>query len=470
MNSPERKSRKHFESLIKGFFKLIGPKSKISSKGLMFYKFEDDLYFNEYYFNGGFILKQFFLDDISKYQKGVNISTSYELFTYICKIMYNKIKSRVDVIDDTLDVYLEKEDIDYGFSEIFKKLDESNRTYKVYLLSNLVSLRNINSVEIGKVTVKILNEQITKELPQNIEKQFTSVISEALAESEYLSPEQFLQEFKGRVILEISVEGYHLNNEISKVFEDALREYKSVFSYLYVCKIFLENVESDKYIFNTEDIETFQYGIHSKFPQIYYMCDKNQPDFLKIINTKFQETELPKILFRIDKNLSEKFKERCGLDNFNKIYQNRKYDKDIGNKIKRSMDWFYKGMIEEDKTDEAIALFISLETLMSTGPEYLASHTDDLAENIAIITKNSVDDRYELKKYFKKDIYKLRNKIMHNGKEINLDDDLHKINNLRNYVVWSLMWVIKKIDVLTKNGNETKTKVLKEYFERQKLK
>ncbi|GAG57162.1 unnamed protein product [marine sediment metagenome] len=66
MNSPERKSRKHFESLIKGFFKLIGPKSKISSKGLMFYKFEDDLYFNEYYFNGGFILKQFFLDEFPK--------------------------------------------------------------------------------------------------------------------------------------------------------------------------------------------------------------------------------------------------------------------------------------------------------------------------------------------------------------------------------------------------------------------
>ena len=116
------------------------------------------------------------------------------------------------------------------------------------------------------------------------------------------------------------------------------------------------------------------------------------------------------------------------------------------------------------------SIIISSERLISTGPEYLISHTANLAENIVIITKNSVDDRYELKKYFKKDIYKLRNKIMHNGKEINLDDDLHKINNLRNYVVWSLMWVIKKIDVLTKNGNETKIEVLKEYFERQKLK
>ena len=79
----------------------------------------------------------------------------------------------MDVIDDTIDVYLEKEDIDYGYSEIFKKLDESNRIYKVYLLSNLISLRNVNSVEIGKVTVKNLNEEVIKDLPQKIEERFT---------------------------------------------------------------------------------------------------------------------------------------------------------------------------------------------------------------------------------------------------------------------------------------------------------
>lgn len=469
MNSPERKSRKHFESLIKGFFKLIGPKSKISSKGLMFYKFEDDLYFNEYYFNGGFILKEFFLDDISKYQKGVNISTSYELFTYICKIMYNKIKSRVDVIDDILDVYLEKEDIDYGFSEIFKKLDESNRIYKVYLLSNLVSLRNVNSVEIGKVTVKHLNEEVIKDLPQNIEKCFSSALSEALAESKYLSPEQFLQEFKGRVVLEISVEGYHLNNEISKVFEEALREYKRVFSYLSVCKNFLGNVKSDRYNIETEDVRMFDYSIHNEVPQIFYIYDKNQPKFLKIVNTEFQEIKLPKILFKINKDSLEKIKERCCLDNFNKIFQNRKKYDEISEKIARSMDWFYKGIIEENRTDEAIALFISLEILMSTKPDRFTSLSDDLAENLAIITKSSVDDRYEAKNNFKKNIYQLRNDIMHRGYEISTLKDFNNIETLKTCMVWSLRWVINNIDILKKDGKYT-TAALKEYFEKQKLK
>lgn len=156
MNLLERESRKNFGSIIKDFFKFIGPKSKVSLKGLMFYEFEDDLYFSEVYFNGGYFLKEFALDIISKYKLGVNLSTSYELFKYICKIIYNKIKSRVDIIDNTLNVYLEEDDIDYAFSEIFKKLDESDKTYKVYLLSNLLSLRDINSVEIGKVTIKNL--------------------------------------------------------------------------------------------------------------------------------------------------------------------------------------------------------------------------------------------------------------------------------------------------------------------------
>ena len=375
----------------------------------------------------------------------------------------------MDVIDDTLDVYLEKEDIDYGYSEIFKKLDESNRKYKVYLLSNLVSLRNVISVEIGKVTVKILNEQITKELPQKIEKRFTSVLSEALAESEYLSPKQFLQEFKGRVILEISVEGYHLNNEVSKVFEEALREYKRVFSYLSVCKDFLGNVTLDRYNIEIENVRIFDYGIHNEVPQIFYIYDKNKPKFLKIINTEFQEIKLPKILFIINKDSLEKIKERCCLDNFNEILQNQKKYGEISKKITTSMDWFYKGIIEEDRTNEAIALFISLEILMSDKPDNLSSLSDDLAENLAIITKSVVEDRYKAKKDFKNNIYQLRNDIMHRGKKISTLKDFSNLKTLRNYIVWSLRWIIENIEILKKDG-KYKTEALKEYFEKQKLK
>ena len=294
-------------------------------------------------------------------------------------------------------------------------------------------------------------------------------LPKALAENKFLSPEQFLQEFKGRVILEISVEGYHLNKEVSEVFEEALREYKRVFSYLSVCKDFLGNVKLDRYNIETEDVRIFDYGIHNEVPQIFYIYDKNQPKFLKIINTEFQEIKLPKILFIINKDSLEKIKERCCLDNFNKIFQNQKKYDEISKKITSSMDWFYKGIIEEDRTNEAIALFISLEILMSAKPDNFSSLSDDLAENLAIITKSGVEDRYKAKKDFKNNIYQLRNDVMHRGKKISTPEDFNNIETLRTCIVWSLRWIIENIEILKKDG-KYKTEALKEYFEKQKLK
>ena len=171
----------------------------------------------------------------------------------------------------------------------------------------------------------------------------------------------------------------------------------------------------------------------------------------------------------IDKDSLEKIKNRCFLGNFNDIFQDQKKYMEISEKITRSMEWFYKGIIEEDKTNEAIALFISLEILMSTKPDKFSSLSDDLAENLAIITKSGVEDRYKAKKDFKNNIYQLRNDIMHRGKKIETSEDFNSIEILRSCIVWSLMWIIKNIEVL-KDKEKYTTDKLKEYFEKQKLK
>ena len=208
---------------------------------------------------------------------------------------------------------------------------------------------------------------------------------------------------------------------------------------------------------------------HSYFLARYAVHDKNQPKLLKIINTDFQKIKLPKILFKIDKDSLEKIKTRCCLDNFNEIFQNQKKYVEISEKITRSMDWFYKGLIEEDRTDEAIALFISLEILMSTNPDRFSSLSDDLAENLAIITKSGIEDRYKAKKDFKNNIYQLRNDIMHRGEKISTPEDITNIETLRTCIVWSLRWIIENIEILKDDGKYT-TEKLKEYFEKQKLK
>ena len=140
----------------------------------------------------------------------------------------------------------------------------------------------------------------------------------------------------------------------------------------------------------------------------------------------------------------------------------------IGNKIKRSLDWVYKEMLEKDETDKAIALFISLETLISYGHDPLIGLTDEYAENIAIMTHSTAEERFKEKKLFKRKVYKLRNKIMHNGYKVIWEKDWKDIKRLKIYVAWTLRWYLENIDKLMLIGNNVDA--VKEYFEREKLK
>ncbi|MGB6370679.1 MAG: hypothetical protein WBF68_06565 [Atribacterota bacterium] len=472
MKLPNKKLKELFENVIKITFKNSAPKSKLSSEKQDLYKFEDDLYFsNKNFSSGALLLKQYILDNIRKHKEEVNFFTSIELLEYICKSIYIKIKSRVETINDSLDIYLKSEDIDYGFTEISRKLENSFGEYTIYFISNLLSLQDIDLVNIGKVSIKRIDKKIIEELPPIIEKPFFSNVYSPLQleliEGDYLDPNRFIQEFEGKALFEVVIKGYQVNNEKSDVFEGALREFKYILSYFSICKTFLKNVASDQYSIKTKEIKKdSKYGSKNNY-QIYYLKDNKDPKILKELHILSNYITLPEFAFIIDKASLEKIEKRCCLNNFNMIIQNGEFGT-IGNKIKRSLDWVYKEMLEKDETDKAIALFISLETLISYGHDPLIGLTDEYAENIAIMTHNNVEDRFNEKKYFKKKVYQLRNDIMHNGYEVLWDKDWDKIERLKIYVAWALRWFIKNIDTLMKIGNNTNA--VKEYFEREKLK
>jgi len=472
MKLTNKKLKKDFGDIIKIVFKNSAPKSKLSSEKQDLYKFEDDLYFsNKNFSSGALLLKQYILDNIRKHKEEVNFFTSIELLEYICKSIYIKIKSRVETINDSLDIYLKSEDIDYGFTEISRKLENSFGEYTIYFISYLLSLQDIDLVNIGKVSIKRIDKKIIEELPPIIEKPFFSNVYSPLQleliEGDYLDPNRFIQEFEGKALFEVVIKGYQVNNEKSDVFEGALREFKYILSYFSICKTFLKNVASDQYSIKTKEIKKdSKYGLKNNY-QIYYLKDNKDPKILKELHILSNYITLPEFAFIIDKASLEKIEKRCCLNNFNMIIQNGEFGT-IGNKIKRSLDWVYKEMLEKDETDKAIALFISLETLISYGHDPLIGLTDEYAENIAIMTHNNVEDRFNEKKYFKKKVYQLRNDIMHNGYEVLWDKDWDKIERLKIYVAWALRWFIKNIDTLMKIGNNTNA--VKEYFEREKLK
>jgi len=457
-------NKKEFKDFINFYFKNIGPKSKLKYEEKNIYSFEDDIYFGEVYFGGGSDLKIKILDNIPKYKGKINYSSSYQLFGYICKFIYNRIKSRVKNIDDTLETYLKDEDISAGLLEIENKLKQSYGVYRIYLITNLIYLKNIKTLQFGNVNMNRVDEDSINWFPEKIEYPFKSSLAKLLVIDKALSREELLKEYKNNVILETRIKGYHISSEKSDVVKSAFFEYRQVFSYLIMCKGLLGQGKFGKDIFETKEID--QYAEVKRVIQICYVGRDNNLKQLKFIDTAFEEFKLSEKQFIINKEVLQLIKEKCYLSNFNDISQDIKYG-DMREKIRRSMDWFLKAKIEKDFTDKAISLFISLETLLSTGPDPLSSQTDDLAENVVIIT-HAGEERYEVKKYFKKEIYGLRNQIMHRGYSVNLDTDLEKISRLEIYVIYSIRAILGRINEIIKYGKDSNA--LKEYFERKKLK
>lgn len=162
-----------------------------------------------------------------------------------------------------------------------------------------------------------------------------------------------------------------------------------------------------------------------------------------------------------------KLKVHCCLDKYNEICLTKRAG-EVGEKIIRSLDWFLKSVLEQDLTDKVINMFISLESLLSLGADPLTSHTDDMAENIALMMAKDVEERYTIKKDFKKKIYKLRNKIMHHGENCTWEKDGREIFFLEIIFARSVIGILKRLDRILVYGN--KVGAMHEYFEREKLK
>jgi len=396
MELTDNKLKKDFENIIKLVFENLAPKSKSENTSDSF---------NKNLSTGSILLKRDILYNIRKHKKKeINYFSSMLLLAYIIEKIYIKIKSRVETMNDSLGIYLEREDFEYGLMEISNKLENSFGKHTIYFVSNLLYLQDIGFVNIGKVSIKKIDEKIIEELPPSIEKPyFTNVyspLSLELMNGEDINPNDFVQMFKDKTLFEITLEGYQIDNEKSDVFEEALREFKIVLSYFSICKIFLENVALDKYSIETKKInQNNYYGLKNNY-QIYYLRNNKESKILKAMNVLSAYIILPEFAFIINKTLLEKIEKKCCLKNFNMIIQNGKFG-EIGNKIKLSLDWVFKEMLEINDTDRAIALFISLETLISTGADPFMSLTDNYAENIAIMTQNTVQERLNEKNYLK---------------------------------------------------------------------
>jgi hypothetical protein len=201
------KLKKDFENIIRLVFEHLVPKSESNSREQGIYKSEDNSdSFQNNFSTGIFLLMQDILPNICKHEKKeINYFSSTVLLAYTIEKILIRIKSRVEKIIGSSGTYLKSEDFDYGLTELSRKLENSFGKYTIYFISNLLYLQDIDSINIGKVSIKRIDEKTIEELPPSIEKpSFSDVypsLSLKLMKGEYFNPNKFLEDFKGKTLI-----------------------------------------------------------------------------------------------------------------------------------------------------------------------------------------------------------------------------------------------------------------------------
>jgi len=461
---------KPFESLIRLYLGYVGPKEQLeeTDKTLIF---EDDIMCAREFYYSGYPFRKFVIDNFSGIREKVNDSTAFAILDQICHELLEKIKQREGVIKQTLDKYLTDDDVKTSAESLERILTTIKDKYKVILITDLVYLKDIDSVKIGNVLLRGIDEDYISKWPESWDKAKGSRLAMSLlglGSSKYHSRSKFYDDNKDNCALEVTVDGFHLGEERSAAFESALGEFKRVFAYLFLCEYFLSHVREGKYEVETKELP-FADPFSMTGPrgaQHYFICKLKDTNYFQAVDMRWEPVTLSRRTFIITASLFKELENRCCLDKFNEVFQSDNLG-EIRNKISRCLDWYLKAELESDLTDIALSLFISLEALLSPGGDPLMSQTDDMAENVAIMVQSNVDDRYKWKKNFKKR-YGLRNRIAHHGAVLEHTKHWAMVRDLKTDTVWSFRGILSRLVEILKYGN--KTEAMKEYFEREKLK
>ena len=258
--------------------------------------------------------------------------------------------------------------------------------------------------------------------------------------------------------------GLHLDNEISKVFETAIYEFKIFFSYLLLCEFKLQNTLNDKFKINTKDLSFNTWNNRkSKGFQSYYIKKVNDSKTLSI-NTKYLDSYISNKKITLNEDGLQKIKSECSFDIFKKVFK-EKNSNAVSQKIIRAMDWFLQANLEDDITDSVIKYFIALESLFSTGFSGLNSKT--ICDNVAMICDYEIQGRLKYTKMFS-DLLNWRNQIIHHGKSFEDNPNCYKdLKQLKIGITWSIfvtIYLYDKICALGKNGDS-----INKYFNNRRL-
>ena len=420
------------------------------------YDFKDSLKYNfEMFFWAQSSFNTLVIDKIKEFKKHSNVDYGIALCKKVVKEVADRILKREENICDNLNKYLLPDDVDFALKYIDKLLKENFDTYTITLLTDLLSLDGIDNIELANLKVSKLQEVDKEKYPALKGKGLLGFLNGNF---------EINKHWDNLIEIQTTQQGLHLDDEASKVFEKAISEFKTFFSYLLLCEHKLQNVRGNKFKINTEDLSyEGRSSRKSKGIQKYYIKKSNDSKIL-LLNTKYLDPYISNKKITLNKEGLKKIEINCALEKYEKVIK-EKDGNSVAQKIIRAMDWFLQANLEDDKTDSVIKYFIALESLFSTGNSGLNNKT--ICDNVAMFCDNEIKGRLEYTKKFSK-LLKWRNKIVHHGKNVEDNPDYWKdLRLLKVGVTWSILGIIllyDKICTLGKDGNS-----VNRFFNNRKL-
>lgn len=228
------------------------------------YSISEDLKYSKVYFWAGEYLTIVF-DDLG-IKEEINELSAQLIFDILIRELYARVTSRGTTIEDSLAKYLIEDDYEYAAKRLKEILTRSKGVYKVILLSSLIELVDIDSLQIGNVEIKRLTSDYFEEWSEKIAGGSIVV--------PYVYNKDFSERYEDCVALETTIEGYHVDNEKSKVFDLAISNIKQMFAFLYCSKTFLSN-KVNKYELKTTETKTRTLGGDNFNRYSGFFCEEN---------------------------------------------------------------------------------------------------------------------------------------------------------------------------------------------------
>jgi hypothetical protein len=447
-----------YKDLLYSYFKKIAPKNILERQNdRNIFQLEGDIYFDSNYFSGGSDFKEKIFNKIKNHQNEINYNTAYSLFEYLVKHVFRRIKDRINNIDDYLNKYLTDEDFEESFERIKGKLEESFAVYEFIFVTNYIIYECSEILDLEKIKIGKLNSA-KESIPENIDYPYSAILAKLLSAGHYLERNEFLEKYGENTFIKIEIEGYHFFDEKSVIFNSCFYELKQILSFLFS----LKELQSIK----DWDIKSKEID-YNEVMYIYSYVLNRKGDHLKYIEHNIGNISNLKEKIMLNEKSINKIIDVGLIKKYIKCVINEEYGR-LSEKYKRSLDWYFKSLLEENITDETISLFISLESLLSTDPDQSISFSNSLAENLVLLSYPKDSElRYKEKQEFKKEVYPLRNKIMHHGYTLSSDEDLKSLSKLHLYSLLSIYSYLIQVDKISKIG--CKAKHLQKYFDLKKF-